>query len=155
LLGEAEAARLSSIAADVWYPIEELLTVMEILDADVGHFGLMNVGRKIFDLTHRERVVQSIHSARGIVDGIDGMYKHANRGVDIGGWTTLTFDAGHAELEKTTPHHCVMEQGLLNAAFAAIGCPSIVAQSSCLLRGGDVCTFIVSSSISDERWFGK
>jgi hypothetical protein len=43
------------------------------------------------------------------------MYHHANRGTGIGGWKVLRFDAGYAELEKMTPHHCVMEQGILSS----------------------------------------
>ena len=32
----------------------------------------------------------------------------------------LGFEPGKAELEKTTPHHCVMEEGIFSAALLAL-----------------------------------
>jgi hypothetical protein len=82
------------------------------------------------------------------------MYHHANRGSGIGGWKVLRFDPGYAELEKTTPHHCVMEQGILSGALAAVKCPGIVSQKQCFRQGADACLYVVSSSFTDERWLG-
>lgn len=55
----------------------------------------------------------------------------------------LTFLPGSAELEKNTPHHCVMEQGILSAALAAVGCPGIVAQRQCFRQGADTCIYTI------------
>jgi hypothetical protein len=89
---------------------------MEKIDADLGHYGLLRMGRMLFDLSHKSRIVEVAHCARDIVYGIDAMYHHANRGKAIGGWRVLRFEAGYAELEKTTPHHCVMDQGIFAGA---------------------------------------
>ncbi|HSC86702.1 MAG TPA: hypothetical protein VLC09_05500, partial [Polyangiaceae bacterium] len=99
-----------------------------------------------------ERLLEVAKSARDVVYGIDGMYHHANRGSGIGGWKVLEFQPGYAELEKTTPHHCVMEQGILTAALTAVGCPSNVTQRACLREGADVCIFSISSALTDTRW---
>lgn len=152
VLGAAEAQRLARVQPDDWYPIEWLLALMERLDEEVGQFGLLRMGRTLFDLSHKEAVLESARSARDIVYGIDGMYHHANRGEGIGGWHVLSFEPGHARLEKTTPHHCQMEQGILAGALAAVGCPSNVSQSECFRRGSDVCVFEVSSAFTDARW---
>jgi hypothetical protein len=112
------------------------------------------MGRTLFDLSHKERVLEVARSARDIVHGIDGMYHHANRGGGIGGWKVVRFDAGYAELEKTTPHHCIMEQGILSAALAAVGCPGLISQRECFRQGADACLYTISSSFTDEHWFG-
>jgi hypothetical protein len=154
VLGAEDAEKLAKVDPNAWYPIEWLLSLMERLDAAVGHYGLMRMGRTLFDLSHKDRVVQVAKSARDIVYGIDGMYHHANRGHDIGGWKVLKFEAGYAELRKNTPHHCVMEQGILTAGLAAVGCPGNVSQRECFRQGSDSCIYVVTSSITDARWFG-
>jgi hypothetical protein len=155
VLGPEECARMKQIDPNGWYPIEWLLDLMNRLDKAVGHYGLLRMGRALFDLSHKERVLQVAKSARDIVEGIDSMYHHANRGVGIGGWKVLRFEPGYAELEKTTPHHCVMEQGILSAGLAAVGCPGMVAQRECLRQGADVCVYTISSALTDERWSGR
>lgn len=152
VLGADQAQRLLTVDANEWYPIDWLLDLMNRLESSVGHFGLVRMGRTLFDLSHKARVVHSALSAYDIVHGLDGMYHHANRGEWIGGWKVLMFDAGYAELEKNTPHHCVMEQGILSAALAAVNCPSNVTQRQCMREGGDTCIFVVSSALTDERW---
>lgn len=152
VLGAEESARLSAVDPAAWYPIEWLLDLMERLDKELGYYGLMRMGRTVFDLSHKERVLEVATCARDILFGIDGMYKHANRGRSIGGWKVTLFEPGQAELEKTTPHHCVMEQGLLSAALAAVGCPGAITQRECFREGADCCVFVVSSSLTDERW---
>lgn len=151
-LGAAEAKRLGAIDPNGWYPIEWLLSVMEKVDAASGHFTLIRLGRTLFELTHQERLLETVHSAREILYGLDDMYRFANRGRDIGGWKVLRFDSGYAELDKTTPHHCVMEQGILAGALAAVGCPSNVTQKQCFREGADSCIFLVSSTVTDARW---
>ena len=155
VLGEEETRRLSDVRPEQWYPIEWLLALMEKLDERVGYYGLLRMGRMVFSLSHEKRVLATASSARDIVYGLDGMYHHANRGSTIGGWKVLRFSPGYAELEKNTPHHCVMEQGILKAALAAVGAPSLVAQPTCFRNGGDVCVYTVTSVIVDERWNGS
>ncbi len=155
VLGEKEAQRLLKVNPDAWYPIEWLLDLMEVLDKSVGHFGLMRMGRALFEMSHQERLVQVAHSARDVIYSLDEMYHHANRGIGIGGWKVLKFDSGYAEVEKTTPHHCVMEQGIVAGALAAVGCPANVTQAQCFRQGADTCVFLVSSALTDKRWSGE
>jgi hypothetical protein len=154
VLGADNAKRLQTIKPDDWYPIEWLLQLMELLDERVGYYGLLRMGRTLFTMSHEERVKTVAKSARDIIYGIDGMYHHANRGTMIGGWKVIRFEPGYAELEKNTPHHCVMEQGILTQALSAVGCPGIVSQTSCFRRGADRCLYSVTSSLTDERWNG-
>ncbi|HEX3772914.1 MAG TPA: hypothetical protein VHV51_00550 [Polyangiaceae bacterium] len=155
ILGVEDAARLAKIEPKGWYPIELMLDLMDKLDREVGHYGLLRMGRTLFNLSHETRVGQVADCARDIVYGIDDMYHFANRGRMIGGWHVLTFEPGNAVLEKTTPHHCVMEQGILSAALSAVGCPGIISQTKCFREGADSCHYVVSSSFTDERWNGK
>jgi hypothetical protein len=152
VLGAEQVARLQKVDREAWYPVEWLLSLMETLDRSVGHYGLLRMGRRRFELSHKTRLPP--RSARDVIYGIDGMYRFANRGTDIGGWQVLRFEPGFAEIEKTTLHHCVMEQGLLSAAFAAANCPSILSQSQCFRQGADSCVYTISSAFSDERWSG-
>jgi hypothetical protein len=155
VLGSEEVRKLAKVEMNGWYPIDWLLDLMDKVDKELGHYGLLQMGRRLFSLSHEERLVQVARSAADVIYGIDGMYHHANRGTGIGGWKVLCFDPGYAELEKTTPHHCVMEQGILSGALAAVKCPGIVSQKQCFRQGGDVCTYVISSSFTDERWFGR
>ena len=154
ILGVEDARRLAEIEPKGWYPIGLLLDLMEKLDREVGHYGLLRMGRTLFNLSHEARVGKQATCARDIVYGIDAMYRHSNRGRMIGGWEVLSFEPGNATLEKTTPHHCLMEQGILSAALSAVGCPGIVSQSQCFREGAEACHYIVSSSFTDERWGG-
>jgi hypothetical protein len=155
VLGREETQRLGNVDPDAWYPIGWLLDLMETLDEHVGHYGLLRMGRTLFKLSHEDRVTQVASCARDIIYGIDAMYHHANRGEAIGGWSVLRFEPGYAELRKTTPHHCVMEQGILMAALAAVGCPGMVSQRECFRQGAPACIYTISSAITDERWSGK
>lgn len=155
VLGKAEAEKLGQIDASAWYPIAWLLELMEVLDQNVGFYGLVQMGRKLFQMSHAARVKEVAHSARDIVYGLDAMYRFANRGVAIGGWSVLDFQPGLATLEKTTPHHCAMEQGILTEALSTVRCPVNIEQSQCLRRGADSCLFVLSSSVIDARWSGN
>jgi len=137
VLGKAEADRLKTIEADGWYPIEWLLGLMEL-----------------FQLSHKERVLQVAKSARDILYGIDGMYHHANRGRGIGGWKVLKFEPGLCEIEKNTAHHCVMEHGILTEALATTGCACNVTQTRCFRDGFDTCIYEVTCAFVDQRWSG-
>jgi hypothetical protein len=155
-LGRERAAKLATIKADQWYPIADLLDLMEALDERVGSMGLLRMGRSLFDLSHRENVRSVAHSAKDIIYGFDDLYHRVNRGDRIGGWHVLKFEPGYAELESTTPHHCMMEQGIMTAALAAVDCPSTVSQSQCIrTTGHDCCIFTISSMFTDARWSGS
>jgi hypothetical protein len=154
-LGPERAARLAQVKADKWYPISELLELMDALHASVGDVGLMRMGRSLFDLSHKANLQKVATSARQVLYMFDDLYHYANRGEKIGGWHVLRFDPGYAELENTTPHHCMMEQGILTAALSAVGCPSTVDQSQCIRTGShDCCIFRVTSMFTDARWNG-
>jgi hypothetical protein len=155
VLGAEEVRKLSQVQMDGWYPIDWLLDLMDKVDKELGQYGLLQMGRRLFALSHEERLVQVARSAADVIYGIDGMYHHANRGSSIGGWKVIRFDPGYAELEKTTPHHCVMEQGILSGALAAVKCPGIVSQKQCFRQGADSCLYVISSSFTDGRWFGS
>jgi hypothetical protein len=154
VLGEALHKRVRGLEPGKWYPIELLLEVMDALDAKVGRMALLQMGRRLFAASHQTRTQEKTNSASDVIFGIDAMYHHANRGSNIGGWSVILFEPGHARLEKRTPHHCLMEEGLLSAALAAAGTPSMVTQTQCLRLGAPFCVFDVSSVISDVRWSG-
>lgn len=155
-LGPERAAKLARVKADKWYPIGDLLELMDALHASVGDVGLIRMGRSLFDLSHKANLQKVASSARQVLYMFDDLYHYANRGEKIGGWHVLSFEAGHAELENTTPHHCMMEQGIMTAALSAVGCPSTVGQSQCIRRGDhDCCIFTVSSMFTDARWNGN
>jgi hypothetical protein len=153
-LGEEMTARIEKLDPNGWYPIEMLLEVMDVLSERMGQFALLEMGRKLFKQSHEQRVKQTARSAADIIYGLDGMYHHANRGDKIGGWKVLRFVPGEAVLEKTTPHNCVMEEGLFAEAMIAVNVPATVRQSQCLLKGAGACKFVITSSIADERWSG-
>jgi hypothetical protein len=153
-LGADLAARLKDVKADQWYPIDLLLSAFEALDQRLGRSALVSVGWTIFNNSHAATVKGNARSARDIVYGIDGMYHAANRGHRIGGWKVLRFDAGEAELEKTTPHHCVVEEGILQEGLRAMGVPAEVGQTSCIRDGAEVCRYLIRSSVTDQRWGG-
>jgi hypothetical protein len=154
VLGHEMTARLRTVKPDGWYPISWLLETMDALAAKLGHFALVQMGRNLFRLSHEQRVKQVARSAADIIYGMDDMYHHANRGERIGGWEVLSFLAGRAQLDKTTPHHCAMEEGILSQALLAMGVPALVVQGDCFRKGADSCIYVVSSSITDERWMG-
>jgi hypothetical protein len=154
VLGKEQADRLKGVRADAWYPIEWLLGPMEIMEAHVGPYGLMQLGRKLFQLSHKERVVQVAKSARDILYGIDGMYHHANRGRGIGGWRVLKFEPGLCQIEKNTAHHCLMEQGILTEALMCVGCACNVVQTQCFRDGADTCIYEVTCAFIDRHWAG-
>jgi hypothetical protein len=155
VLGVEEARKLEAVDPNGWYPIAWLLDLMENLEKNAGPYALVQMGRTVFKLSHEARVLEVAKSARDIVYGIDDMYHHANRGTGIGGWKVLRFEPGQAELEKTTPHHCAMDQGLLTGALMAVRCPSNVEQIACFRKGADTCVYRVTSAITDVRWLGE
>lgn len=154
VLGQEEADRLRAVRPDGWYPIKIMLDLTEILEAHVGKYGLMQLGRRLFEMSHKQRVLGVAQSAKDIIYGIDAMYHHTNRGRGIGGWKVTKFEPGLAELENNTAHHCIMEQGLLTEALLSVGCAANVRQTQCFLDGADACVFEVTSVFVDRRWTG-
>lgn len=153
VLGEEAARRIESVEPGGWYPIGWLLEMMESIEVKVGRNGLRRMGRLLFQRTHAANFSKVARVARDLVYGIDAMYHAANRGVYIGGWTVRSFSASLAELEKTTPHHCAMEEGILSEACSTLGVHAMVSQRQCFRLGADCCLFvIVPTSISDPKW---
>lgn len=154
VLGKELVARLQAVGPTRWYPIRMLLELMEDLHTRLGQFGMLKMGRTLFKLSHETRVRAVAKCARDIVCGIDGMYRHTNRGTEIGGWKVLAFEPGRAELEKTTPHLCIMEQGLLSEALKSVGVLALVSHEECVREGAPTCRFLITSTIRDRRWTG-
>jgi hypothetical protein len=150
VLGSADVARLQTLDPNGWYPIGWLLDLMDTLDAKVGRYALLKMGRTLFRLSHEERAKQILKSGWDVVQRFDEMYHHANRGEGIGGWRVIRFEADRAELEKTTPHHCAMEEGILAQALQAVGAPAMVSQKACFRQGADACTFVVMPSTAGK-----
>jgi hypothetical protein len=116
----------------------------------MGRYALIRIGRTLFNLSHRDRVVGVAKCGYDIVYGIDAMYHHAHRGGGIGGWKVISFDDARAELEKTTPVHCAVEEGILAGALQAVGARAVVRQAECLRDGDPVCRFVIQSG--GGRW---
>lgn len=153
-LGPELTQRLKQVKADQWYPIDLLLESFEKLQERADPFALKNVGYRIFSMSHAENVRGSVHSARQLLHGFDDIYKHVNRGVSIGGWKVTKFEPGYAQMEKTTPHHCVVEEGILEEALRTIGVPAQVSQSQCFRKGAELCVYEIKSAVADQRWNG-
>jgi hypothetical protein len=153
-LGKPLMDRIRAVKPDGWYPISLFLDAMDRLDERIGRFGLIAMGRKVFELSHAEQFKKVARSAADVVYGIDAMYHHANRGDAIGGWEVAVFRPGEAELVKTTPHHCIMEEGILSEAFRTLSIPTNVQQRECLRHGADHCRYLLSSPVMDEKWTG-
>jgi hypothetical protein len=133
-----------------WYPIELAIALMEAVDRNVGRYALMRMGRLLFRRSHQERELPTATCGYDIVHSLDRMYLQTNRGDRIGGWRVLRFDDGGAELEKTTPHHCSMEEGLLAQALSAVGGRAVISQKVCIREGDDRCHFVIHSA--GGRW---
>ena len=111
IIGPEHLARLATVQPDHWYPVEWLLALMDRIEARIGRYALMQMGRVVFKLSHEGK--SPLASGRDVVFGVDAMYHAANRGEQIGGWRVVSFEPDRALLEKTTPHHCAMEEGIL------------------------------------------
>jgi hypothetical protein len=154
ILGEDVAERIAAMDPNAWYPIAELLDPLEQLADKLGPAALRKIGRELFALSHEQRARELLYSARDVVFSLDTMYRAANRGEQIGGWKVLAFEPGVCELEKTTPHHCALEEGIIRAAMQMVGIPVDIEQPVCLREGADHCRIVIRSSITDARWSG-
>ncbi len=152
LLGPVASGRLDQIQPDGWYPMGWLLEMMETMDQRIGRFALLKLGRTLFKLSHERRIAEVAGCGRDIVHGIDAMYRHANRGLGIGGWEVVSFDANCAVLDKTTPHHCMMEEGILSQAMTAVGSPAVISQTHCFREGADACRFVIVPAMQSAAW---
>lgn len=155
VLGQPWVDRLQALKPDGWYPINMLLELLEHLDKRSGRASVLKMGRQLFQDSHKGRVADSVKSAGDIVFGIDGLYHHANRGEGIGGWEVVKFGPGVAVLDKTTPHHCALEEGILHEALHTVGADAMIVQSQCLRTGADCCRFELRSAVRDARWLGS
>lgn len=153
-LGPELTERLKKVRESEWYPIDLLLDGFEKLAARSDAFALRNVGYRIFQMSHAENVKRAVHSARELLHGFDHIYKDVNRGIGIGGWKVVKFEPGYAQLEKTTPHHCVVEEGIVEEALRTVGVPAQVSQSQCFRKGAEACIYEIRSSVTDQRWNG-
>jgi len=152
VLGMEMSERLRQLNSRGWYPIAMFLELLEAMDASVGRFGMIKIGRTLFKLSHEARVKEFARSARDLVFAMNDLYLRSNRGDRIGGWKVLSFEPGFAELEKTTPHNCAMEEGILTAALAAVGVRAYIEQRTCFRDGHDACRFAITSSNLGPRW---
>lgn len=155
VLGPDWLARLERIEPTGWYPIDTLLDLLDHLVRRSGRASLVQMGRQLFRASHQARLTPVLESAGDVIFGIDGMYHHANRGQDIGGWAVTRFAPGLALLRKTTPHHCALEEGILYEALHTVGTESLIVQHACMQSGARACEFEIRSSVRDERWMGS
>ena len=153
-LGDELHQRLERVHPEGWYPIQWLLELMETLDTKLGPNALRQMGRKLFIASHQKHVQATLRSASDLLYGMHGLYMRANRGQHIGGWKMISFNKGNAKLEKTTPHHCVLEEGIISEALTCLGVPATVTQPTCFRNGGHVCIFSVSSVVTDPKLWG-
>jgi hypothetical protein len=154
IFGKDVAAWLRAKQAEAWYPVHELVHSLEQLGRKLGADSLRKVGQSIFNAGPAEIVKTTVPSAHALLHGFDRLYHRTNRGIDIGGWAVLELKPGRAILEKTSPHHCSMEEGIVDAALRAVGAPSTIYQSACLRTGADACWFVITSHVVDRRWTG-
>lgn len=154
VLGDEWSKKLAGVTSNGWYPIALLLDLLEHLDKRTGVASVLKMGRQLYRDSHKQRVGASTSSAGDIVYGIDGLYHHANRGDAIGGWKVLKFRPGIAVLDKTTPHHCALEEGILHEALLSVGADAMIIQTHCMRRGTDSCLFELRSAVRDARWLG-
>jgi hypothetical protein len=150
VLGADNVGRLEKVDPRGWYGVDWFLALMDRLERFAGSDGLLHLGRKRFELSHDKRVACS--SARDVIYGIEEMYRHANRGQAIGGWQVLEFVPGFSVLEKTTPYHCSMEQGILLAGLDAVDCPVEIEQRQCFRAGADSCVYAIRALVPDSPW---
>ncbi len=152
VLGGAMTHALRAVKPEGWYPIGLLLAAMERVSDKVGRFSLLEMGRKLFQMSHAKQF--HARTVADLVYGLNAMYRHANRGTNIGGWEVTVFFPGYAELIKTTPHHCVMEEGILSEALMTLGVPAVVGQTACFREGADHCRYVIQSPVTDDKWMG-
>jgi hypothetical protein len=154
MLGQELFERLSKMENRAWYPIKDLLDLLELVSQRTGRATLIKMGRQLFKNTHATRIKDRSVCAGDMLFGIHDMYHHANRGFDIGGWTVLHFSPGRALIEKTTPHHCGLEEGIVLESLSSIGAESLLVQKQCVREKAESCIFELLSPTKDALWMG-
>ena len=139
---------------DQWYPVAILLDLLNHLVRRGGRASLVQMGRQLFRDSHQKRL-STLTCAGDVLFGIDAMYRHANRGQDIGGWEVLRFGPGYALLRKTTPHECELEEGILCEALHTVGADALILQEACMQKGSKACELELRSTVRDHRWLGS
>lgn len=152
VLGPERTAKLQAVKPDAWYPIADLIELMDVLEQKLGRSALFAMGENVFRLSHEEQAKKQFSSARALLGAFDDIYHHVNRGTDIGGWKVVSWAPGKCELDKNTPHHCVMEEGIIHRALACVGVTAQIRQTQCFRAGADLCHYVITSPITDQRW---
>ena len=146
--------RIEQVQRDGWYPIGELLEIMDVLDRHFGAEGLRKLGRTIIRMSHAKLANDGVMCPRDFLNNIDRMYRIANRGTDIGGWALASFSSTRAELRKTTVHHCHMEEGIVMQVMEALRAPCRIEQTRCFRRGDDHCLFVLTPALASQPFEG-
>lgn len=149
-LGPELAGRLKRVSPDGWYPIADMLALLEKLDQKLGSFHLKQVGWTIVQSLPPDMLAR-FQNARELLEAFDGMYHFNNRGEQIGGWKLTSFMPNRAEFEKNTVHHCVMEEGIVEECLRKIGVTAQVSQTTCFRKGGPLCRYVVTPK-TPHRW---
>ncbi|MDP1920827.1 MAG: hypothetical protein Q8L14_31580 [Myxococcales bacterium] len=137
-----------------WYPIDLLLTLADVIHERAGSDALASMGRSIFMLSHGRHFPARAASIGDLVFSADAIYRRANRGTAIGGWRVLEFAQSLAVIEKTTPHLCQFDEGIMQAGGRALGVAVTISQRRCLLEGDDTCEFVVEGAPGEPLWMG-
>lgn len=153
VLGNALTERLDAIDPERWYPVSVMLEMERALDDKIGASGLRRMGRALFKHDLSEMTRTHMKSVRESLSALDAMYRTHNRGANLGGWTVRSFTETRAELVKTTPHNCLMEEGILIEACATFDIAVVVAQPECVRNGDDHCLYIVTpTTLLSSKW---
>ncbi len=150
-LGAELAARLKAMTPDGWYPIGDLLEMLERLDQKLGSYHLKQVGWTIIQSVP-PGVLEQYKTGKALLNGFNDIYHFNNRGEGIGGWKVTSFSPRSAELDKFTVHHCVMEEGIVEEALRKVGVTAKVTQTACFRKGAPHCHYLIEPRAADERW---
>jgi hypothetical protein len=155
VLGHYWSERLKGIVAEEWYPVAIELELQQQVLHRGGRASLVQLGRQLFRDLHQARLSPLLRSAGDVLHRLDRMYRHGNRGRNIGGWELVAFAPGQALLRKKTPQHCALDEGLLHEALQAVGTVAMIVQPTCVLTGGKACELELRSTTKDHRWMGE
>lgn len=143
---------VKTLDAHGWYPIDVLLALGIAAEERFGSELLVRIGEEIFARSHAATFRSSAATVADVAYGIDGMYRAANRGKGLGGWRVIEFTEGRALIEKTTPHPCQIEEGILGAACATLSVPVAISQTQCVRHDHDACWFALRALGPTSHW---
>ena len=152
ILGATLAQKIRKLKPDEWVPIALLMELYEKLSEKLGPYHMKQVGWTIVKRYHASDVLKRFHSAEEVVYALDALYRQGNRGTAIGGWKVTLFTPTRCEMEKTTPHHCGMEEGIVEEMMRTLGISTTVYQTDCLRKGSDLCRFVIEPKGSNPPW---